>query len=840
MRAPGSIVGFLALRLSFVAFCLVTSLYCLIAFIPFTYQQVIEFQVVGWTLVFARYHPAFYWAAFACAAWTLRDDYRPGTRVLTAGVLGAGVVAGAVLTARPLLATLGNEAAALTWAGVWLLPPGLVALVDLAGAGRRITWAPAAHGEYRHLLRVCVVTGAALALVYAAIQPVRPRGVTLNAMTPLIVGWSVTLHVVVCLAIFGVLATVHAVASRWRHPAAVEFGIVVAIGCASIASIIGRLIFASISLVDTTGLVLAGWLGVTIGLTLAGCAVRLAPPDEAVTSGLGLALRPVAALAGVSRPALAASAIAWAALAYGLAAVTSVMDWNYLFQTVGVIVIWMLGLAWAYAGFDRGRPVRPVGVAAVWGLPVAAVVVFAAVELVPGWAAAPWASAGALSAATERYAAYDVSFRMVRGLLGIGRPTPRPGMDDFYALLRRHTNIPRTVTIVAPDVALGPSAPVPSGRRPHIFFFTIDSLRPDYLSPYNAAVAFTPEIERFAADSTVFRNAFTRYGATGLSEPALWTGSAVPHQQYPEQYWRMNALQQLLQGEHYQAFVSKDHILQRLLAPWPDLTELDRGRNASDYDACRTLAELGDDLARRDRSDPRLLFAFTQPQNVHIAAITREGGTVPPGERYPGFFEPYASRVRRLDACFGGFLDVLRREHLYDDSLIILTSDHGESLGEGGRWGHAYTLFPEVLKIPMIVHLPEWLRGASADPNQIAFSIDLTPSLYYLCGRRPLAVNPLFGRPLFTDRPDEATPYLRERYVVTSSYGPVYAVISDRGRSLYIADGVSNREFAFDMTAGPGGAPRDMADAERDASVRAIRDMIGDLARFARLPLDVR
>jgi hypothetical protein len=528
--------------------------------------------------------------------------------------------------------------------------------------------------------------------------------------------------------------------------------------------------------------------------------------------------------------------VAWVAAAYWLAVATSVMDWNYLFQKLGAIVIWTVGFAWIYARVRA--PSSRAGSTIVWGVPIVAVAFFSVATLVPAAMTVMNLPAGVHSSAIERYAAYDVSFRMVRDLTGF-ESTPRgSGMDAFYALLRRQTNFPRTVTITSPDVELAPPLHAPPGRTPHVFFFAIDSLRPDYLSPYNPAVTFTPAIARFASESTVFRNAFTRYGATGLSEPALWTGTAVPHQQYPNEYWRMNSLQKLLQAGHYQAFVSKDHILQRLLAPWPELIELDRGLNARDYDFCRTLSELEGKIAARNRSDDRPLFAYSQPQNVHIGAITREGATVPAGESYPGFYAPYASRVRRLDACFGGFLDTLRREQLYDDSVIILTSDHGESMGEDGRWGHAYTMFPEVLKVPMVVHLPAWMREVSTDPNLMAFTADLTPTLYYLLGQRPVVNNPLFGRPLFTQRPEEVTPYLRSQYVAVSSYGPVYAVISDAGRSLYIADGVSNRDYSFDLTTGPGGTRRPVTDAAREAGVRAIRDMIGNLARFSRGPVD--
>jgi len=838
MLVRRSLVGFLVPRLIFAAFCVITSLYCLIAYIPFAYQQIIEFRVISWTGVFARFHPWLYWVAFACLAWTLRDDYRPGTRALVATVLAAGGASGIALGISPLLTALGNEPASLAWSAVWLLPLLAVALVDLVGTGRRIAWARTAIGETGRLLRTCLITAVAIALLYAGLQPIRPRGVVLDLASTGVIAWSVILHIVVFVALFVLLAIIRGIASRCRRTVLVEFVLASAAGIAILAAIVDNLILASVSMVDATGQMLAVWIAIAVGLTLSGWAVRLAPPGEPVVSGIGLALSPINAVAGASRIARVLRGLVWVAAACWLAVTTSVMDWNYLFQELGAIAIATVGFAWMYHVVGPEPLAGRIASTVMRGVAIAAAAIFAVATLAPASLAMLRLPAGTHSSTIERYAAYDVSFRIVHGLTRFESAPSDREMGALYSLMRRHTNIPRTVTIVAPDVALVPALRAPVGRTPHVFLFVIDSLRPDYLLPYNAAVTFTPAIARFANGSTVFRNAFTRYGATGLSEPALWTGTAVPHQQYPEQYWRMNSLQKLLQAGQYQAFVSKDHILQRLLAPWPALTELDRGRSARDYDACRTLAELGGRITTRNPADRRPLFAYTQPQNIHISAITREGATVPAGESYPGFYAPYASRVHRLDTCFGGFLDLLRREHLYDDSLIIVTSDHGESIGEDGRWGHSYTLFPEVLKIPMLVHLPVWMGGVRADPNLVAFTVDLTPTLYYLLGQRPIENNPLFGRPLFTERPDELTPYLRSDYVVASSYGPVYAVISDAGRSLYIADGVSNREYAFDVTTGPGGTSRDVTDAVRDAGVKAIRDMIRDLDRFSPVPRD--
>src|SRR5262249_45823865 len=79
--------------------------------------------------------------------------------------------------------------------------------------------------------------------------------------------------------------------------------------------------------------------------------------------------------------------------------------------------------------------------------------------------------------------------------------------------------------------------------KPFVFLLVIDSLRPDYLAPYNGRVTFTPRIAEFPADSFVFRNAFTRYGGTGLAMPAIWMGSAGVHKQYVHPFAPLNALE---------------------------------------------------------------------------------------------------------------------------------------------------------------------------------------------------------------------------------------------------------------------------------------------------------
>src|SRR5207249_12089329 len=125
-----------------------------------------------------------------------------------------------------------------------------------------------------------------------------------------------------------------------------------------------------------------------------------------------------------------------------------------------------------------------------------------------------------------------------------------------------------------------------NSSNPNIFIFVIDSLRRDYLSNYNPAVTFTPNIEAFARENVAMENAFTRYGGTGLSEPSIWVGGMVLHKQYVTPFAPMNALQKLLETEKYQSYISKDSILDTVVTPSPSITELDQGRATIENDLC--------------------------------------------------------------------------------------------------------------------------------------------------------------------------------------------------------------------------------------------------------------
>jgi arylsulfatase A-like enzyme len=259
---------------------------------------------------------------------------------------------------------------------------------------------------------------------------------------------------------------------------------------------------------------------------------------------------------------------------------------------------------------------------------------------------------------------------------------------------------------------------------------------------------------------------------------------------------------------------------------------LDQGRDWMQHEFGRSLAELQQKLDQR-RDTERPIFAYTQPQDIHLIALKNSGYTVPPGEDYPGFDRIHASRIKRMDESFDKFIQFIKARGLYDDSIIILTSDHGDSLGEEGRWGHGPSVAPEIIRVPLIIHLPTSLRQSLvSNPKNIAFLTDITPSLYYLLGHRPIVHSELFGRPLFTATEEEQTAYLHDTYMVGSSYGPVYGILNRDGSKLFIADAVNNKETLYDLTAAPGSTQRRLNEGLRAANENLLRHYIQTIGRF--------
>src|SRR5208283_5154573 len=94
--------------------------------------------------------------------------------------------------------------------------------------------------------------------------------------------------------------------------------------------------------------------------------------------------------------------------------------------------------------------------------------------------------------------------------------------------------------------------------------------------------------------------------------------------------------------------------------------------------------------------------------------------------------DPYAGEIAYVDNCIGQVLDRLRALGVYDNTLVIITADHGESLGEHGESDHGFFIYQCTLHVPLVIRLPHGRRGLQVDEN--VSLVDIVPTVLDLLG----------------------------------------------------------------------------------------------------------
>jgi Sulfatase len=814
-------------------FCVMSALYAFLASSSFTYQQFLRPRVVEWVARFGDWHAVLYWPWLLIAlASILAEMKKAGAiRVLAVGFAVVWTGVGLALVVHPVLPRLVDDYRSIQVGLVALAPVVWLAVIDHIAVGRFLREQPTHVGvddvatTERRLLIAAVGAAVFVPTVYGVLTPLASRRAfepdLLSLGLTLGLAWSYLEHLVLFCAMFLLMSlterVVQAMADfRLRYGA--ESALLAATFWIGLQRLVGNalgldtawgsvaMLSLSVSVVSTWGALRCRQWAVGNARLISGFDVYFGPSENGrVSTSAGLLF------------------LAIPFLAFVLAGIAAQMDWDFLILKLGVLAVWIVTFTQIYRTSSGNLRAGGRETLLVCAIPLLGYYLDPSIQArLPRWLGDQGLS---VRHTLDRYVVYNPTFRLVDSAVHLGAAAETSSFNRF---VRANTGL-STHDVSSVDINFVPALQAsPLAQKPNVFLFVIDSLRPDYLSPYNDRVSFTPRIAEFASDSIVFRNAFTRYGGTGLSMSAMWMGAAGPHRQYVQPFRPMNALEKLLDANAYRRYVSMDHIMEQLLTPTPLLVALDRGVPELEYDFCRTLGEIEHTLQATDEPGP--VFAHTRSLNLHVAALGK--GTVPPGESYPGFEARYAARVHRMDACFGGFIDFLKRRGLYDRSVVILTSDHGEMLGEDRQWGHAYYLFPPVLQIPLVVHLPPAVaRSAAVDVDAIAFSTDITPTMYTVLGNLPSPQTDLMGQSLIGASGADFTSRRRATEVVAASYGAVWGVLRHNGQRLYIVDANHGKDYAFERLPRQPWHAVQVNAALKVADQQAIREHIDEITR---------
>jgi len=310
--------------------------------------------------------------------------------------------------------------------------------------------------------------------------------------------------------------------------------------------------------------------------------------------------------------------------------------------------------------------------------------------------------------------------------------------------------------------------PPREGKRLNVLLYLVDTLRADALGCYGQPLPATRRLDAFAADAVLFESALAQSSWTLPSTATVLTGlRPAGHGLHTlDQGLTPDALTlaEVLREQGYQtAAFSSNLLLGRESGLDQGFEHYAVGTDPADVLTPRVL----DWLAARDPDRPFLLYVHTidphwpylppadlvarlRPEPIDPALLSIDlrddlrTGRITVDDELLGALETlYLAEASFADHWFGVLLDELRRLGIYDETVIVFFSDHGEELHERGGFGHGLHLHAEALRIPLIIRWPGAQRPRR-EPAPVEH-LDVLPTVLDLIG---LAHGPLPGRSL--------------------------------------------------------------------------------------------
>jgi arylsulfatase A-like enzyme/Flp pilus assembly protein TadD len=414
------------------------------------------------------------------------------------------------------------------------------------------------------------------------------------------------------------------------------------------------------------------------------------------------------------------------------------------------------------------------------------------------------------------------------------------------------------ITLTADVAALGQTAatkPVPNktqartgSRRssvslPSVILITIDTLRADHVGCYGAQVVKTPTLDALAHDGVVFERAISQVPLTWPSHAVILTGT-YPFQNGVQDFTGQPLAEQFRTVA--QAFQKAGYTTGAVVSAFVLDRSWGLARGFDFYDdafSAKTFEQKDVSLVNRGAGESvahaiawlkktprRPFFLWLHLYDPHSPYDSPE----PYRSEYRN--HPYDGAIAYADHELGNLIAWLKQNHLYDSSLIVALSDHGESLGEHGEDEHGFFVYNATVHVPLIVKPPVKLPAGSAIAtdrrSEPVETTAVAPTLLQLAGLKDSAdpihaqfqSQPLLGTNVDKNQAANQAandPAYSETFYPFSSFGwsPLHALETERFHFIE-----APKAELYDLENDPG-ETRSIA-AEQPATVAVLREKL--------------
>jgi arylsulfatase A-like enzyme len=285
--------------------------------------------------------------------------------------------------------------------------------------------------------------------------------------------------------------------------------------------------------------------------------------------------------------------------------------------------------------------------------------------------------------------------------------------------------------------------------RPNILLITLDTTRADHLGMYGYERNTSPELDRLAAESVVYVNAISTASTTLPAHAALFTGKFTSSHGAQASPTGSFSLSQGLRGpKAWQRFrangIAADQVTLAehlrnagyatgavVAGPWlKRVFGLDRGFSEYDDSEIKTMngraaesvtkgaLKWVDHTQEISKSKPFFLFLnyfdahrpYRAAKSDLLRFLSEDAFPIDPSS-IEHQRSVYDAEIFAMDREIGRLLDGLRKRQLFSNSWIIVTADHGDLIGEHGKFGHGLSLMQEELAVPLFMKFPKGQRA---------------------------------------------------------------------------------------------------------------------------------
>lgn len=351
-----------------------------------------------------------------------------------------------------------------------------------------------------------------------------------------------------------------------------------------------------------------------------------------------------------------------------------------------------------------------------------------------------------------------------------------------------------------------------AANQPNVIIVLIDAMRADHLHCYGYSRPTSPHIDAVAENAARFDNCIAQSSWTRPSVATLLTGCYPNAHGATDRDSVMRAGLPTLGGNlNAQGYETHAYIGNVMCLPvWGMANEFDRALFVHDKDT----PKIGDDVIMGKALDAigechgRPFFFYLHLLGTHTPYNSREpydstfGATgitgMKEGTSAEELINCYDAELAFSDVQVGLLVERLRSLGLYDNTVLIITADHGEQFYEHGEFGHGMSLHVEEVRVPLIVK-PAGSAGAGVVCSDVIQLVDLAPTLLEML---KVAPEPRFqGRSfaqLFKGKSLNAPMAYSSLQLEKRS-----AYMAQNDRTKFIKDLAQGRESWFDLERDP-------------------------------------